>query len=135
MFDAQKDKFEVVTLFDKKVLFCCGRIDKSTVPKDLYVYSVRHDDNMQGDPVQLANWILVNHWGDVISKEPFELEENKIESIVTAREAFVSLYPQNRNKTYLGVTIGTNGYKDIDSEVDWDYEGYEMTLKEYLEEE
>lgn len=110
MFDAQKDKFEVATLFDKKVLFCCGRIDKSTVPEGLYVYSVRHDDDMQGDPVQLANWILVNHWGDIISKEPFELEENKFR-------------------------IGTNAYKDIDPEVDWNYEGYEMTLKEYLEEE
>ena len=108
MFDAQKDEFEVVTIFDKKVLFCCGRIDKSTVPEGLYIYSVRHDDDSQGDPVQLANWILVNHWGDIISKEPFELEENK---------------------------IGTNAYKDIDSEVDWNYEGYEMTFKEYLEEE
>ena len=69
------------------------------------MYEVRHDDDQQGDPVQIGNWIMVNHWGTIISNKPIRLEPS-----------------QNRN----------NAYRDIDPEGDWNYEGTVTTVKEYM---
>lgn len=104
--DAMKEVFEEVTVLDKPMLFTCLRIDRSTVPKGLYMYEVRHDDDMRGDPVQIANWIMVNHWGTLISSEPLKL-------------------------TPSGAV--NNAYLDIDPEKDWNYEGVETTVAEYME--
>ncbi len=65
--NAMNETFEMVTVLGKPMLFSCCRIDRSTIPKGLYMYEVRHDDDMRGDPVQIANWIMVNHWGTLIS--------------------------------------------------------------------
>lgn len=70
------------------------------------MYEVRHDDDQQGDPVQIGNWIMVNHWGTIISNKPIRLEPSP-----------------NRN----------NAYRDIDPEEDWNYEGTVTTVKEYME--
>lgn len=104
--DAMKEVFEEVTVLDKPMLFTCQRIDRATVPKGLYLYEVRHDDDMRGDPVQIANWIMVNHWGTLISNEPLKLTPSK--------------------------TVN-NAYLDIDPEKDWNYEGVEATISEYME--
>lgn len=104
--DAMKEVFEEVTVLDKPMLFTCLRIDRATVPKGLYMYEVRHDDDMRGDPVQIANWIMVNHWGTLISSEPLKLTPSK--------------------------TVN-NAYLDIDPEKDWNYEGVEATISEYME--
>lgn len=104
--DAMKEIFEEVTVLDKPMLFTCCRIDRSTVPKGLYVYEVRHDDEMRGDPVQIANWIMVNHWGTLISSKPLKLNSYK-----TANNAFLNIDPEN----------------------DWNYEGVDSTLSEYME--
>ena len=104
--DATKEVFEEVTVLDKPMLFTCLRIDRATVPKGLYLYEVRHDDDMRGDPVQIANWIMVNHWGTLISSEPLKLTPSK--------------------------TVN-NAYLDIDLEKDWNYEGVEATISEYME--
>lgn len=103
--DAMKETFEEVTVLGKPMLFTCCRIERSTVPKGLYMYEVRHDDDQRGDPVQIANWIMVNHWGTLISSEPLNLNSYK-----TANNAFL----------------------DIDPENDWNYEGIDSTVKEYM---
>ena len=104
--NAMEEKFEDVTVLGHPMLFTCARVDKSTVPDRLFMYEVRHDDDMQGDPVQIANWIMVNHWGTLISNRPVTLTPNA-----------------NRN----------NAYRDIDPEEDWNYEGSVSTVKEYME--
>lgn len=58
------------------------------------------------DPVQIANWIMVNHWGTLITNKPIRLE------------------PSERIN---------NAYRDIDPEEDWNYEGSVATVKEYME--
>lgn len=68
--NAMDEVYEEVTVFGKPMLFACLRIDRDTVPKGMYMYEVRHDDDQQGDPVQMANWIMVNHWGTLISISP-----------------------------------------------------------------
>lgn len=104
--DAMREVLEEVTVLDKPMLFTCRRIDRATVPKGLYMYEVRHDDDMRGDPVQIANWIMVNHWGTLISSEPLKLTPNGAVN---------------------------NAYLDIDPERDWNYEGVEATVAEYME--
>lgn len=104
--DARKEIFEEVTVLDKPMLFTCLRVDRSTVPKGMYLYEVRHDDYGRGDPCQIGNWILVNHWGTLISNEPLKL---------------------------IPVPHRDNAFLDIDPEKDWNYEGIDSTLKEYME--
>ena len=104
--NAMEEKFEDVTVLGHPMLFTCARVDRATVPDGLYIYEVRHDDDLQGDPVQIANWIMVNHWGTLISNRPVTLTPNA-----------------NRN----------NAYRDIDPEEDWNYEGSVSTVKEYME--
>ena len=105
--DVRKEQFEVVTVLDKPMLFACCRVDRSTVPKGLYVYDVRHDDDQTGLPVQIGDHILVNHWGTLISNQPISLEQSPSSG---------------------------RAYKDIDPENDWNYEGYAVSLTEYLAE-
>lgn len=103
--NALEESFEEVTVFDHPMLFGCFRVARDTVPEGLYFYEVRHDDGMQGDPVEIAEWILVNHWGTLISNKPIHLE----------RSASVD-----------------NAYRMIDPENDWNYLGTETTVLEYL---
>ena len=63
--DASTARFEMVTVLDQPMLFTCCRVDKDTVPDELYIYEVRHDDDQRGEPVQISDWIVVNHWGTV----------------------------------------------------------------------
>jgi len=105
--DASTAKFEMVTVLDQPMLFTCCRVDQDTVPEGLYVYEVRHDDDQRGEPVQISDWIVVNHWGTLLTSKPIRLDRHP--------------------KTY-------RRYRDIDPEDDWNYEGYELTAKEYLEE-
>ena len=104
--NAMTEKFEDVTVLGHPMLFTCARVDRDTVPDGLYMYEVRHDDDQQGDPVQIANWIMVNYWGTLITNKPIRLE------------------PSERIN---------NAYRDIDPEEDWNYEGSVATVKEYME--
>lgn len=104
--DARKETYEAITVLEHPMLFTCLRIDRNTVPDGIYMYEVRHDDDQQGLPVQIADWIIVNHWGTILSDMPIALEPN-----------------ESRN----------NAYRDIDPEADWNYEGYSITLKEYMD--
>ena len=72
-YNALKEDFEEVTILDKPALFTDLRIDRSTVPRGYHLYEVRHDDDCQGDPVQLARNILVNLWGSLITQDEIKL--------------------------------------------------------------
>ena len=105
--DARKEKFQVVTVLGEKMLFTNARVDRQSVPKGLYLYEVRHSDEDWGEPIQIAEWIRVNHWGTLLSSKPIELEKSPV------------IY---------------NSYRDIDPEIDWNYESYEISVREYLKE-
>lgn len=62
-----------IFLFGKPALFNDMRIERESVPKGLYQYEVRHDDDGCGDPVQIANGIMVNHFGTILTREPLKL--------------------------------------------------------------
>ncbi len=105
--NAAESIFEIVTVLGKTMLFTEARIDRDTVPENLYMYEVRHDDDQNGDPVQIGRAIWVNYLGTLISAEPLDLQEDR-----------------HRNNAYL----------DIDPEKDWTYETTDSTLKEYMDE-
>lgn len=105
-YNAMKEEFENVTVLGHPMLSTSGRVKRKTVPEGLYMYEVRHDDDQRGDPVQIANWVMVNHLGTLISNMPVLLEANK---------------------------TGSNAYRDIDPEKDWRYEGTTAKLEEYAE--
>ncbi len=71
--NAAEESFELVELFGKTVLFTNMRVDRSTVPKDLYVYEVR-DEDCTGEMCEIKAFVMVNHWGTIICKEPIELD-------------------------------------------------------------
>lgn len=47
------EKFEDVTVLGHPMLFTCLRVDRDTVPQGMYMYEVRHDDDQQGEPVNI----------------------------------------------------------------------------------
>lgn len=68
--------YEVIKFFGKKVLFTSERIRDSDLPKGIYKYEVRHDDECQGIMCEIAKRIFVNHWGTILSKEEIDLESD-----------------------------------------------------------
>lgn len=103
--DAKDSQFERVTVLNKPMLFTCCRVDRDTVPKELHIYEVRHDDDNYGDPVQIGRWIRVNFWGTLISSTPISLEPS---------------------------TVIDNAYVDIDPQKDWTYKGFTMGIGDYM---
>lgn len=95
--------FADITLFGQPMLFTDLRCDRETLPEGMYMYEIRHDDDCQGIPCEIAKHIMVNHWGTVISNRPVNL------------------------------TDGDKPYRLIDSEADWNYEETTQTLKKYME--
>ena len=73
--EADYERFEI---FGKDALFTSLRIDRKTLPEGLYAYDLRDCDDCTGDPSELKNYVMVNHWGTVIVKEPIEGAENGV---------------------------------------------------------
>lgn len=64
----------VVCVNNRPYLFTNLRIKRDSVPKKLFAYDVRDDDECQGTFAMIKDYILVNHWGTIIGKEklPFD---------------------------------------------------------------
>lgn len=75
-YDAMTEDFEEITILDKPALFTSIRIDCGTITNGYHLYEVRHDDDCQGDAVQIALKITVNHWGSIITRDELELGED-----------------------------------------------------------
>lgn len=80
-YNAMEESFEEVTILDMPALFTSLRIDRNTVPVGYHVYEVRHDDDHQGDAVQIARAIMVNHWGSLITRDEITLPDGKYRDI------------------------------------------------------
>lgn len=103
--NAMEIDYEEIRLLNRTMLFTHGRINRSTLPKGIYAYDVRHDDEMQGYPCEIADRVLVNHWGTIVTNEPIRLRKN---------------------------VEGGYAHLLVDSEKDWSYEGEEITLQEFM---
>jgi len=72
-YNAMTESFDEAEVFEKPALFTPIRIDCDTVPPGYHLYEIRHDDDCQGDAVEIARNILVNHWGSIITKDEIDL--------------------------------------------------------------
>lgn len=72
-YDAQKVTYQEVTIFDRPALFTECRIDRATVPEGVYRYELRHGDEDWGEPIELSRSLMVNFYGTVLTREPFQL--------------------------------------------------------------
>lgn len=69
-----KEGMDIVEVAGKPYLFTCMRVDRKTVPDDLYVYDVRGDDETTGGFCQVKPFVMVNHWGTIIGQDPVPLD-------------------------------------------------------------
>ena len=93
-FDAVAVTWEHVEVKGKPCLFSDLRIKRDTIPEGYFMYEVRHSDEDWGEPCEIALGILVNFYGTLLTKEPFDLVPS---------------------------TVTTNAYMEIDWETDWFY--------------
>ena len=68
MVNAKEERYELVMADRYPVLFTNARINRDSVPKGLYCYDIRHDDECQGIACEIKKFVLVNHWGTILSK-------------------------------------------------------------------
>ena len=74
-YDAMNEHYTEIRMFGKPALFNDMRLDQATVPKGLYLYEVRYDDETW-EPVQIAKGILANHLGSVLTRERLKIPPN-----------------------------------------------------------
>ena len=77
--DARKERFERALIDGREVLFTNLRIDRSTVAETLLCYDIRETDGFSGVAASVEQYVLVNHWGSILSKESFPLENGRYE--------------------------------------------------------
>lgn len=65
-YSADELYYENVIVLGYGALFTNERIRRDTVPVGWYLYEVRHDDECQGIPCEIARGILVNFWGSLL---------------------------------------------------------------------
>lgn len=75
VFDAMKEKYELVEIDQHLVLFTNMRLDRNTVPEGIYCYDVRDSDELDGSMAEIKPHVLVNHWGTILCREAFLLNE------------------------------------------------------------
>ena len=75
--DAMKEKFDVVELFGKHVLFTNFRIDRGTVPAGWHCYDIRGSDDDFGELATLEPNVLVNHAGSILSPQPISFPDGQ----------------------------------------------------------
>jgi len=73
--DWEKEEFELVMMDVYPVLFTDGRLKRDGVPDGLYCYDVRHDDECQGIACEVSPFVMVNHWGTILSRREVPLTD------------------------------------------------------------
>ena len=77
--DARKERFEKAVIDGTEVLFTNIRIDRSTVPENLFCYDIRETDGFSGVSASVERYVWVNHWGTILSAEAFPLINGRYE--------------------------------------------------------
>ena len=77
-YKANEVEWDTVAVLGKECLFSDLRIDRETIPEGYTMYEVRHSDEDWGEPVEIAIGIMVNFYGTLLTKEPFDLEPSTV---------------------------------------------------------
>ncbi|WP_295087320.1 LPD28 domain-containing protein [Ruminococcus sp.] len=97
------DDYELVEIEDLPALFTNERITDADIPKGMYCYNLRHDDN--GNFCAIEKNVTVNHAGSIITKEPIELGE----------QGYISLN-QDNSPNFLGENMSIYMFREYDPE-------------------
>lgn len=97
-------KFESIILFDKPVLFTEKRIPSSSIPKGIYQYEVRQDDDCRGIMCEIGKWILINHWGTILSSKEIKLDSDGYRAIDEDTDVKYLQQPSMTLKEYMHQT-------------------------------
>lgn len=100
-------KYEVIELFDYPVLFTPSRIDRESLPKGMYLYEVRHDDESKGEIAEIAHRIMINFWGTIITDKRIKLIDDDYRYI-----------DEDKDVKEIDLTLSLNEYKNINSKKD-----------------
>ena len=76
IFDATKEGYLLAQIDNRPVLFTNMRLDRDTVPEGLICYDVRDSDHLDGSMAEVRPYVLVNHCGTILCREPFPLDEH-----------------------------------------------------------
>ena len=68
-------QFAEVEILGVPALFTTLRVDRATVPKGMYAYDMQTDAEDWSQPCLLAQRILVEHFGTVLTASPLHLPE------------------------------------------------------------
>ncbi|MFQ6792079.1 MAG: LPD28 domain-containing protein [Thomasclavelia sp.] len=77
-------KYEMYYLFNHKVLFTSLRVNEELLPKEIYKYEVRSDE--LGKIIEMAENVVVNYWGTILSSKEFKLDENGYIKIIEGKD-------------------------------------------------
>lgn len=106
----ENEKYDLIELLGKPALFSNSRLTNSDIPKELFVYHLRHDDSGCSFAAVEPN-VKVNHAGSVITDEPIDFGEqgyiafteetapNFIGEELTVREYMRGKFEQTENDT------------------------------------
>ncbi len=100
-------KYEAVIIFNKPMLFTNERLEYDDIPDGLHRYDIR-DGGMDGNMCELKDYVAVNHWGTVLSRDAVESK------IIDGQEM----------NSQSGIVM---------TDDDYNYTGEEFTTEEYLE--
>ncbi len=101
VFDATKEKYELMEIDGRPVLFTNLRLDRETVPEGLFCYDVRDSDDLDGSFAEIAPFVRVNHWGTILCRESFQLDGDG------------SYYPEDWN--FLGESMDAFEFRQADA--------------------
>ena len=66
------DEYELIEVAGHTALFTNDRITDTDIPKGMYCYHLRHNDN--GEFFTIEKNVAVNHGGSIVTKEPIDLK-------------------------------------------------------------
>lgn len=107
--DPYEMTYDSIKIFNKNALFTPLRIDKSRVPKNIYLYETMCEDGSGGNITLIGKNIHVNFWGTILTTHKIALdnsyrqidEEKDIDFLsepYTTLEAFLTRNPPNKKK-------------------------------------
>lgn len=70
--NANEADYERFELLGHDALFTSLRIDRKTLPEGFHAYDLRDSDDCDGTPSEVRKFVMVNHWGTVVTREPIE---------------------------------------------------------------
>ncbi len=83
---SRNEEFQVITIKGVPALLIDGRIDKSSVPKEMYCYDLRGRDDDIGMPGTIENHVLVNFCGSILTLANMFQERDTMNYISLTRD-------------------------------------------------